>query len=65
MGYRQELTITEYSLTTSTTVNYKIQRERNLYLVLRLRGDTEHDTNDNVTNKTQNTFNTAHMNTDT
>ena len=57
--------ITEYSLTTSTKVNYKIQKERNLYLVLRLRGDTEHDTNDNVTTQTQNTFNTAHMNTDT
>ena len=39
--------------------------ERNLYLVLRLRGETEHDTNDNVTTKTQNTFKTAHMNTDT
>ena len=36
-----------------------------LYLVLRLRGETEHDTNENVTTKTQNTFNTAHMNTDT
>ena len=60
-----ELTITEYSLTTSTKVNYKIQKERNLYLVVRLRGETEHDTNDNVTTKTQNTFNTAHMNTDT
>ena len=49
------------SLTTSTKVNFKIQKERNLYLVLRLRGETEHDTNDNVTIKTQNTFNTAHM----
>ena len=65
IGYRKELTITEYGLTTSTHVNYKIQKERNLYLVLRLRGDTEHDTNDNVTTKTQNTFNTAHMNTET
>ena len=37
---------------------------KNLYLVLRLRGETVHDTNDNVTTKTQNT-NTAHMNTDT
>ena len=35
------MTITEYSLTTSTKVNYKIQKERHLYLVLRLRGDTE------------------------
>ena len=65
IGYRYELTITEYSLTTSTKVNYKIQMERTLYLVLRLRGETEHDTNDNVTAKNQNTFNTAHMNTDT
>ena len=65
IGYRQELTITEYSLTATTKVSYKIQKERNLYLVLRLRGETEHDTNDNVTTKTQNTFNTAHMNTDT
>ena len=38
---QMKLTITEYSLTTSTKVNYKIQKERNLYLVLRLRGDTE------------------------
>ena len=65
IGYSEELTIREYSLTTSTKVNYKIQKERNLYLVLRLRGETEHDTNDNVTTKTQNTFNTADMNTDT
>ena len=62
IGYRKELTITEYSLTTRTKVNDKIQKERNLYLVLRLRGETEHDTNDNVTTKTQNTLN---MNTDT
>ena len=61
----KDFTIKEYSLATSTKVNYKIQKERNLYLVLRLRGDTEHDTNDNVTTRTQNTFNTAHMNTDT
>ena len=54
-----------HCLTTSTKVNYKILKERNLYLVLRLRGETEHDTNDNVTTKTQNTFKTAHMNTDT
>ena len=65
IGYRKELTITEYSLTTSTKVNYKVQKERNLHSALRLRGDTENDTNDNVTTKTQNTFNTAHMNTGT
>ena len=35
---------------------------RTLHLVLRLRGDTEHDTNDNVTTKTRSTFYTAHMN---
>ena len=62
---QMKLTITEYSLTTSTKVNYKIQKERNLYLVLRLRGDTGHDTNDNVTTKTQSTFHTAHMNLNT
>ena len=28
-------------------------------------GATEHDTNDNVTTETENTFHTAHMNTDT
>ena len=60
-----KLTITEYSPTTSAQLDYKIQKERTLHLVLRLRGETEHDTNDNVTTKTQNTFNTAHMNTDT
>ena len=38
-------------LTTSAKVNYKIQKERSLYLVLRLRGETEHDTNDNATIK--------------
>ena len=36
-----------HCLTTSTKVNYKILKERNLYLVLRLRGETEHDTNVN------------------
>ena len=36
-----------------------------LGIALRLRGETEHDTNDNVTTKTQNISNTAHMNTDT
>ena len=41
IGYRKEMTITEYSLTTTTKVNCKIQKERNLYSVLRLRGDTE------------------------
>ena len=40
-----------YSLTTSAQLDYKIQEERTLYLVLRLRGETEHDTSDNVTIK--------------
>ena len=48
---QMKLTITEYSLTTSAQLDYKIQEERTLYLVLRLRGETEHDTNDNVTIK--------------
>ena len=62
---QMKLTITEYSVTTSAQLDYTIWEERTLHLVLRLRGETEHDTNDNVTTKTQNTFNTAHMNTDT
>ena len=37
----EKLTITEYSLTTSAQLDYKIQRERTLHLVLRLRGETE------------------------
>ena len=43
----------------------KIQKERTLHLVMRLRGETEHDTNDNVTTKTQSTFHTARMNINT
>ena len=61
---QMKLTITEYNLTTRTKVNYKIQKERNLCLVLHLRGETDHDTKDNGTTKTQNIFNTAHMNAD-
>ena len=56
-----ELTITEYILTTSAQVDYKVQEERTLCLVLRLRGETEHDTNDNVTTKIQTDFHTKHM----
>ena len=55
---QMKLTITEYSLPTSAQLDYKIQKERTLHL-LRLRGETEHDTNDNVTTKTQSTFHTA------
>ena len=48
---QMKLTIIEYSLTTSAYVDYKIQKERTLHFVVRLRGETEHDTNDNVTIK--------------
>ena len=62
----QELTITEHSLTTtSAQSDYNIQKERTLHLVLRMRSDRTHDTNDNVTTKTQSTFHTAHMNLNT
>ena len=59
------MTIKECSLTTSAEVDYKIQKERSLHLVLRLRGETEHDTNDNVTRKIQSIFHTVHMNLNT
>ena len=62
-GYRKELTITEYSLATSTKVNFKIQKE--IYTWYYVFVVTPNYTNDNVTTKTLNTFNTAHMNTDT
>ena len=55
-----EMTITEHSLTANTKVNYETHKERNLYLVLRLRGETENDTNDSVTTKTQNIQHSAH-----
>ena len=38
---QMKLTITEYSLTTSAQLDYKMQKERTLHLVLRLRGETE------------------------
>ena len=57
---QMKLTITEYSLTTSAQLDNKIQEERTLYLVLRLRGETEHDTNDNVTTKTDRLPHRAH-----
>ena len=54
------------SIPTRSRIPYSnIQKERTLHLVLRLRGETEHDTNDNVTTKTQSTFHTAHMNINT
>ena len=60
---QMKLTITEDSLTTSAQVDYKIHEERTLYLVLRLRGETEHDTNDNETTKIQTDFHTEHIET--
>ena len=36
-----KLTITEYNLTTSAQLDYNIQKERTLHLVLRMRGETE------------------------
>ena len=42
-----KLTTTEYSLTTSAQLDCKILEEMALYLVLRLRGETEYDANDN------------------
>ena len=38
---QMKLTITEFRLTTSAQLDYKIQKERTLHLVLRLRGETE------------------------
>ena len=58
---QMKLTITEYSLTTSAQLDNKIREERTLYLVMRLCGETEHDTNDNVTTKIQTDFHTEHM----
>ena len=58
---QMKLTITEYNLTTSAQLDYKIPEERTLYLVFRLRGETEHDTHDNVTTKIQTDFHTEHM----
>ena len=38
---QMKLTITEYSMTTNAQVDYKIQKERTIHLVLRMRGETE------------------------
>ena len=46
------------------TIGLQKKKERTLHLVLRLRGETEHDTNDNVTTKIQTDFHTEHMNID-
>ena len=59
-----KLTITEYSLTTSVQLDYKIQKGRTLVCVVKP-SDKTHDTNDNVTTKTQSTFHSAHMNLNT
>ena len=39
--FQMKLTITEYSLTTSAQMDYNIQKEKTLHLVLRMRGETE------------------------
>ena len=65
IGYRIELTITEYSLTTSTKVNHKKSRRKQICTWYYVCVVTPSDTNVNVTTKKQNPFNTAHMNTDT
>ena len=57
--------IDDHGIQSDYNMNCNIQKERTLHLVLRLRGETEHDTNDNVTTKTQSTFHTKHMNIDT
>ena len=38
---QMKLTITEYSLTSNAQLDYNIQKERTLHLVLRMRGETE------------------------
>ena len=41
MWLQMKLTITEYSLTTNAQLDYKIQKERTIHLVLRMRGEIE------------------------
>ena len=70
-GYRKELTITEYSLTTSAKNGLQNpERKNSISWWNRARPQWQRDHQkywvhiDNVTTKTQNTFNTAHMNID-
>ena len=58
--------IDDHRIQSDYNMNCNIKKERTLHLVLRLRGEEEHDTNDNVTTtKTHSTFHTKHMNIDT
>ena len=61
-GYRWKLTITECSLTTTWTATSRRKELYNWYCVCVVK---THDTNVNVTTKTQSTFRTKHMNIDT
>ena len=63
-----KLTITEYSLTSSAQSDYNIQKEKLYtwyYVCVVKPSDKTHDTNDDVTTKTQSTFHRAHMNLNT
>ena len=64
-----KLTITEYSLTTNAHLDNKKSRWKELYtwycVCVVKPSDKTHDTNDNVTTKTQSTFHTARMNLNT
>ena len=63
-----KLTITEYSLTTSAHLDYNSRRKElhPWYCVCVVKpSDKTHDTNDNVTTKTQSTLHTAHINLNT
>ena len=57
-----KVTITEYSLTTTWTAT---SRRKELYTWYCVWVENTHNTNDNVTTKTQSTFHTKHMNIDT
>ena len=61
-GYRWKLTITKCSLTTTRTATSRRKELYNWYYVFVVK---THDTNDNVTTKTQSIFHTKYMNIDT
>ena len=46
-----QMKVDDHKIQSDYNKNYKIQKERTQHLVLSLRGETEHDTNDNVTIK--------------
>ena len=57
--------IDDHRIQSDYNKNGNIQKERTLHLVYCVCVVKTHDTNDNVTTKTQNTFHTKHMNIDT